>query len=929
LVTHHMERKAKALIESRSVEFFDFYRGSAFGFVRTQVDRGFYPRAEYESGQLKRMWCTCSQFRDESCPHGLAVYLKAMHWPNPKCDLSSRFDAWTVNRLFQNLANKRGVDIVTGPLHEVIDSRMADYWGIGSKPGPRARRDRRALEDAKHKIRSVTEREMVNRGLPSARISYEDSQAYALAKALYALELLGELQIDATTDHDHRVYLHFSTGHTRLIETSMSIETFLKSIRGCREYWIDQVGVPVQDRALPLIYRIDLLPEGDLEIVPEIRVGSDQFTDPAELEIRNGFYHHERWGYFQLQTGLSPFELTYSSGPSRVDCQEVSGFLEQHRVVLERLDRTRMDPALFEEVVVDQFDSVDLELGDMEGDRVQTELSVRLGQRTLEADELRAIFQQKGRYRKVGTRLVDSEADEPQYLATLLDAPDIQVPRLLQAMGFFGERLKLKGSAQAERLLERLRAFEDWETASLDHTRLGLRPYQVKGFDWLRFLYRFGLGGLLCDQMGLGKTHQAMALMSVISGDQQSPATLVISPASVVYHWHEKLTEFCPQLKLHMQVGPGRDLSEAKAKDVILTTYGTLRQDIDQLVEQRYELVVFDEIQAIKNRATRGFKAAVRLDARCRLGLTGTPVENSVKDLKSLFDCVFPGLLGTKTMFENMFVIPIIKYDSTEAKQRLARMIKPFSLRRSKQDVLTELPSKIETRHPFDLSDYGRELYDEVRLKGRASIEASGRRQAMHIFSLIAKLKQICNHPGLYLGTRHHSEVPSAKWRLFEDLMSEALGNGEKVVVFTQYLGMLAYFEQWLLHQNVGYASISGSTRDRQAQQRRFQHEDDCRVFIGTLGAAGVGIDLTAGQTLIHYDRWWNPAREEQATDRIHRYGQTHVVQIHKLIARHTIEERIDEIIDRKQVLINDLVSFDDQSLSKVLNVEELWEILA
>ena len=463
-----------------------------------------------------------------------------------------------------------------------------------------------------------------------------------------------------------------------------------------------------------------------------------------------------------------------------------------------------------------------------------------------------------------------------------------------------------------------------------------LRPYQKVGLEWLRFLYENRLAGLLCDDMGLGKTHQAMALMVLIREQfGVKEPFLVVSPRTVISHWRNKLREYAPTLHPYQHHGPQRNLDTALEEgDVLLTSYGVLRNDVEKMSEVPWGLIVFDEVQQIKNRQTQGYQAAAAVPARMKVGLTGTPIENSLSELKTLFDLILPGYLGTEDDFRDRFGSDSEAEADTAHLEGLRRLTAPFVLRRVKTAVLDELPEKIEDVRTCSLSPEQLSLYrNTIATKGVALMnKLRSEKEALpyiHIFALLNMLKQICDHPALALHQIDQwRDFESGKWDLFSELLGEALDSGQKVVVFSQYLGMIDIMERHLGDLGVPSVTLTGASRNRGDIVDRFNNDEDCRVFLGSLKAGGTGIDLVGGSVVIHYDRWWNAAREDQATDRLYRIGQKRVVQVFKLVTEDTLEERIAMIIDRKRQLMTSVVQEDDPSLNKIFTREELIELL-
>ncbi len=342
--------------------------------------------------------------------------------------------------------------------------------------------------------------------------------------------------------------------------------------------------------------------------------------------------------------------------------------------------------------------------------------------------------------------------------------------------------------------------------------------------------------------------------------------------------------------------------------------------------------MILDEAQYIKTSSTQYAQAAKRLRAGTRLALTGTPIENRLDELWSIFDFLLPGHLGSQERFRESFEIPIVKRNAAAARGRLKALIAPFKLRRVKSEVLQDLPPKVEDLRMCDLSPHQAALYRTiVQRDGEALAEDlrdTGRQvDYMSIFSTLSKLKMVCDHPALLVDGPRAQDFSSGKFDVFRELMDEALASGQKVVVFTQYLKMMDLIEAHLRSIRVSYSEIRGDTRDRAEAMRSFNHKDSCRVFVCSLLAGGVGIDLTSASVVIHYDRWWNAAREDQATDRVHRWGQRRGVQVFKLVTRGTLEEKIDLMIAAKGALMNSVVDVDAGAFRR-FNREELIDLL-
>ena len=460
-----------------------------------------------------------------------------------------------------------------------------------------------------------------------------------------------------------------------------------------------------------------------------------------------------------------------------------------------------------------------------------------------------------------------------------------------------------------------------------------LRSYQQKGVEWLGFLYENHLGGLLCDEMGLGKTHQIMALMVWVSQiKKESLPFIVVCPKTVISHWFRKIKQHASTLFPIVYHGTDRELEKLENSGVVLiTSYGILLKDKKQLAKMHFNVAVFDEAQSIKNPETKSYSAADSLKADLKIAVTGTPIENRLGDLKALMDLVLPGYLGSDNDFK-------LKYELGEKRNRISlrKMISPFTLRRTKTVVLNELPEKIEDILYCRLTDTQVKLYRQaVSARGKKLLQTLRKGDTdipyIHIFALLTLLKQICNHPASIIDDELVSAdqvLDSGKWELFVELLNTCLENGLKIVVFSQFIKMIDIIVNYLENRGIQSAKITGKTSNRSLEIDRFNNDSECRVFVGSLKAGGSGIDLIGGSVVIHYDRWWNAAKEDQATDRVHRIGQTRGVQVFKLVTEGTLEEKISAIIAGKKKLMSDIIAEDDPGLLKSFSREELIDLI-
>ena len=472
---------------------------------------------------------------------------------------------------------------------------------------------------------------------------------------------------------------------------------------------------------------------------------------------------------------------------------------------------------------------------------------------------------------------------------------------------------------------------------NLEGTNLDLRSYQKTGLSWLWWLYSNHLHGLLADEMGLGKTHQAMALMSLIRSNRTEgkPKFLVIAPTTVLNHWLDKIEQFAPNLTPFIYHGPKRTMLFSNihsSHSTLITSYGVLLRDIKQLSEIEWDVVILDEAHFVKNNSTSTYKSACKLNSSLRICLTGTPLENHLGELKSLFDFLVPGYLGSDDYFRQKFIKPIEQEHDHSIELQLQKLIHPFKLRRVKENVLPELPAKIEDIRHCDLSAEQVKLYKGiVDAKVNPLIEQledeSNAVPYLHVFATLTLLKQICNHPALVVKSKGYEKFESGKFELLKELLGEALDSNHKVVIFSQYTEMVAIIQSYLKSVGIGHVILTGQSRNRGDLIKKFQEDDSIKVFVGSLLAGGIGIDLTAASVVIHYDRWWNASKENQATDRVHRIGQNKNVQVLKLVTKGTLEEKIDRMIASKQSLFERFLERDEE-LFKSLTRQDLIELL-
>lgn len=481
--------------------------------------------------------------------------------------------------------------------------------------------------------------------------------------------------------------------------------------------------------------------------------------------------------------------------------------------------------------------------------------------------------------------------------------------------------------------LQQLRSFEQIEDRPLPDSFKGtLRPYQKAGYNWLHFLGTYNFGGCLADDMGLGKTVQTLAMLQAEKENGQTSASLLIMPTSLIYNWEMEARKFTPQLKVFIYTGTNRikSVDQFKGYDLILTSYGITRLDIDTLTEYYFHYTILDESQAIKNPNSHIAKAVKKLKSKYRLILTGTPLENSTLDLWSQMTFINPGLLGNQSYFKSEFLNPIEKKKDDNKTRKLNTIIKPFILRRNKSQVATELPEKVEHVQYCTMTEAQKEHYEEAksvyRNKILDSIESQGVGKSQFLLLQgLTKLRQIANHPKLV--DKDYQE-DSGKLEDVTHMLNTAISKGHKLLIFSQFVKHLALVRGYLDNQNIAYSYLDGATKDRQYEVDRFQNEDQLKVFLISLKAGGLGLNLTKADYVFLLDPWWNPAVEAQAIDRAHRIGQENRVFTYKFISKNTVEEKILALQKNKLRLADNLIHVEENFI-KSLSKEDISSLLA
>jgi SNF2 family DNA or RNA helicase len=564
-----------------------------------------------------------------------------------------------------------------------------------------------------------------------------------------------------------------------------------------------------------------------------------------------------------------------------------------------------------------------------------------------ELPDVLASLEEKKRYHRLkdGTILL-LDSPELEKIQNIVKDLDISKKDLKKGKAIFSKfhaiylseilenlNLNISKDSAFDVYVQKMKKVEDTTIEIPGHLDRILREYQKVGVRWLSHLYLNGFGGILADDMGLGKTVQVLSFISACK-DRIAGPCLVVAPTSLVYNWQQEAKRFTPNLKTVVVDGTPAKRSEIIEKlkdyDIVITSYSLLKRDIDLYKGLEFSVCVVDEAQHIKNPQSLSKEAVSRINAKCCFALTGTPIENNLSELWSIFDFVLPGYLGTHTRFSERFEKPIVRQNDEKALKLLQKMISPFVLRRLKKDVLSELPEKIETNLEVSMTPEQENIYKLYLLKAREDIkneiEQKGfEKSKIKIFSILTRLRQICCHPKLFL---ENYEGSSGKLELFEEILEDVLESGHRAIVFSQWTEMLRILEERIKERGFEYFYLDGSTKseERIDMANRF-NSGQKQVFLVSLKAGGFGLNLTGADVVILYDLWWNPAVESQAMDRAHRIGQENSVQVFRLITKNTIEERIFELQQKKKDLFDTIIQSAQTFLTQ-LSEDELMQLL-
>ncbi len=487
------------------------------------------------------------------------------------------------------------------------------------------------------------------------------------------------------------------------------------------------------------------------------------------------------------------------------------------------------------------------------------------------------------------------------------------------------------GGEKLSALSKKLKTFKRLKKVKPDkQLNAELRSYQQEGLSWLQFLREYGLNGILADDMGLGKTIQTLAHLQLEKQRLGAalPPSLVVCPTSLIHNWKNEAKRFTPNLNIHIHHGAQRDSDAIDKADLVLTSYGVIQRDFEQLSQKKFHLLALDEAQSVKNPGSKSANAVRCLQADHKLCITGTPMENHLGELWSLFDFLMPGFLGARDQFTRFYRTPIEKHSNQHQSKKLQKRVAPFMLRRSKDLVAKELPPKTEIIRTTELSGKQRDLYETIRAsmeaKVQSEIEKKGlARSQIIILDALLKMRQVCCDPSLVKLDQAKEVKESAKLDLLMNLVQPIVEEGRKILIFSQFTSMLLLIEKRLKAVGIDWVKLTGQTRDRNQPVQSFQNED-VPVFLISLKAGGTGLNLTAADTVIHYDPWWNPAVEDQASDRAHRIGQDKPVFVYKLVTEGTVEEKIQALKEKKQAIAASLYGKKGENKKQSLTADDL-----
>jgi SNF2 family DNA or RNA helicase len=935
-------------------------------------------------GSVEESYCTCSKRKTRTCPHLKMLFstskiqltagkpeafqdcFKQSLWHDLAWLLAEgqriELDSLSIGFFEKDgqktlcVSDRNGETIVSYFSDERDQYRFAERIGaFPSKGGSNIPDRATVLQRLKLWTLSDTERVLNDRGLKSRRQAFEDSFWYRMGYHCFReLEEQSCTFSPSINEKTGAFVVSCKKGSGKaifhLVVPRRCVRPLLKTFK---KRLPNQHNMPIHPIPLKSIFKISQNTELDLDIRPMVKViqkeGESRFFEREALErfIYGDLVYVKELGI--LAELESPKKTRKFRAPVKMTIKEhqVPSFLDDvgEEVFIKQF---LVDPDVKGLKVLRTVDQVEFHPQAIDQDWCWLSINYGFGESKISLKEIIDASKEGRRYIGTPDGWVDCTAPEIDNIATVAKAyfgdliedgkNGLKLNRreIFRISSLTDQHPVVAGEREKTQMLKHFLDMKPLASPSLPPMASDLRQYQIAGLHWLWWLWENRLGGILCDDMGLGKTHQIMALMLCIKAALTPKRPfLVVCPTTVLSHWIIKLREHAPGLSARVYHGGDRDLDTTlTTNDVLITSYGVMRRDVEKLKHINFALAVFDEIQHIKNKATKTYAASHAISAFMKLGLTGTPIENRVVELKALIDATLPDFLGSDRDFSERYLKNDKAVYEVDRKKELRRLIFPFTLRRLKASVLKELPEKIEDIRFCTLSDHQVKLYRDAIETRAQGIVTSLKNQSeavpyIHIFALLTLLKQICNHPAMVKKEPEaYEQYLSGKWDLFKELLQESLDSGQKVVIYSQFVEMINIIDLYLQTLDVNYVVLTGKSRNRGKLIERFNTDPACRVFVGSLKAGGTGIDLVAGSVVIHYDRWWNAAKEDQATDRVHRIGQQRGVQVFKLVTLGTLEEKISALIEKKKSLLHSIIREDDPGLIKSFSRKELVEML-
>ncbi len=935
-------------------------------------------------GRVEESYCTCSKKKTATCPHLKTLFgvsgtrqpgkkkklfedrLKESLWYDLACVLAEgpTFGPELVSIKFYEadgqkalgISGKNGETVLSYLSDESGQYRLADRMGAFSSGNGNKVPDRaEVLQRLKLMTLSDTERVLNERGLKSRRQAREASFWYRLGYHCFREFGTEHCTFSPAINEETGAFMVTCKDSSDAIIFHMAVprKRVRAMLQAFRKRLPNQHHMPIHPIPLKSIFKISRNTELDLDIRPMVQLiqkeGESRFFKREALE-------RFRYGGLIYIKELGILAELENPGKPRGFRAPVRMTIKKHQVPNFLADvgneifskQFQVDPDVKGLRLLQTVAQVEFFPEAIDRDWCWLSIKYGFGNSKISLQELLLARKEGRRYIGTPDGWVDCAAPEIETIASIAEnyfgdrveagKEGLKLSRreLFRISSLSDKRPMVGGDGENVDILTRFLEMKPLAPPPAPRMSSDLRPYQIAGLHWLWWLFENRLGGLLCDDMGLGKTHQVMALMLCIkTAEDNKRPFLVVCPTTVLSHWIVKIGEYAPDLSAKAYHGLDRDIESAMdGTDVLITSYGIMLRDIERLKRIDFSLAVFDEIQHIKNKATKTYAASCTICAAMKLGMTGTPIENSVAELKALMDATLSGFLGSDRDFSERYLKNEKELNRIDRKKELRRLIFPFTLRRLKKSVLKELPKKIEDIRYCILSDDQVKLYrNAVETRAKGIIAALKNREEavpyIHIFALLTLLKQICNHPVMIKkAPEDFEQYRSGKWDLFQELLQESLDSGQKIVIYSQFVEMIRIIEVYLQSLSIDFVVLTGQSRNRGKLIERFNTDPECRVFVGSLKAGGIGIDLVAGSVVIHYDRWWNAAKEDQATDRVHRIGQIRGVQVFKLVTSGTLEEKISAIIEKKKNLMDSILQEDDPGLLKSFSREDLVDML-